>query len=116
MAPRRGAYYKYRRAHLNVKAARGPASMHVCVDCDGRATDWSLNHRTTPMERIHVYRNGVMFSVSIEDYSPRCHQCHRIYDRGCDCTVCVYRAGLKRTKTTVRPRPIVHQREPDEDW
>jgi hypothetical protein len=58
----------YAAAHWRVKQARGLASEHECVDCEGPATDWS-----------YVHPEG--FSLDASDYTPRCRRCHLIYDK-----------------------------------
>ena len=52
--------------HNRVKKTRGPAGDYPCVDCGGRAEDWS----TADPASDDV---GVRFQ-------PRCRKCHRRYD------------------------------------
>jgi hypothetical protein len=52
--------------HNRVKKARGPASDYPCVDCGGRAEDWSTADPVSNDVRIR--------------FQPRCRKCHRRYD------------------------------------
>jgi hypothetical protein len=84
----------YHNAHLQVKRARGSASEHLCVDCGGPATDWSLSltiaiDRSLPIlwefwthaKRAGARRGGRMYCMSIDAYEPRCVPCHSAQER-----------------------------------
>ena len=62
----REALYLYKLGHKRVKALRGKASDHVCVDCCKVAHHWSYKH-DEPLELA-------------ESYEPRCRSCHTLYD------------------------------------
>lgn len=66
----------YAAAHLRIYAVRGHASAHVCVDCDGPATDWSyIGGRPRESQR-----DGLAYSPDPMSYAPRCKTCHHNYD------------------------------------
>lgn len=65
-------------AHDRVRAVRGRAGTHACVDCGGPARDWALRHDS--QDRRHA-PNGRAYSILIEDYQPMCRGCHIRYDR-----------------------------------
>ena len=52
--------------HRRIHRRHGAASNYKCVDCGGRARDWSLN--------------GDTYTDNVGDYSPRCRSCHTKYD------------------------------------
>lgn len=52
--------------HKRVRKEFGPASNKLCIDCKGKARDWSHAHNTNPFD--------------IYNYSPRCRSCHVKYD------------------------------------
>ena len=52
--------------HRRIHRAHGAASKQLCVNCNNRARDWSLN--------------GTIYTDKVEDYSPRCRSCHTKYD------------------------------------
>lgn len=47
--------------HKRIHRKYGAASKYLCVDCGGKARDWS---------------NEGTYSDRIEDYKPRCRRCH----------------------------------------
>lgn len=75
----------YRVAHKRVSRARGPASLHFCVDCGVRATQWSYDH-TDPDELTQQMKNrhGTLwiatYSTKPEHYESRCRPCHWAFD------------------------------------
>jgi hypothetical protein len=74
---------KYHSVHNLLRAQRGPASDHVCVDCGSQAEEWSYNGGS-PTEAIQLVgdgRNGKHRNVAhsgrgLSFYSPRCKKCH----------------------------------------
>lgn len=80
-ASRKGDVIKYRSAHISVRLARGSAKTHMCVDCQGPADEWSLR-KDAPVTHIGPNDRGrlLRYSVDVNDYDPRCKQCHMQYD------------------------------------
>jgi len=78
-----GSDIGYSGAHCRVKSMHGSASTFRCVDCGGQAKHWSYNH-DDPNELITYERtaNGIAYSDNPEHYSPRCVQCHKVFDLG----------------------------------
>lgn len=68
----------YDAAHERVKAARGSARAHFCVDCGSQAFDWSYVGGC-PRELVDP-DNGCTYSPDIGRYVSRCRSCHRRYD------------------------------------
>jgi hypothetical protein len=65
----------YWAVHRRLKAERGAASTHPCVQCGTPACDWSYDGgdsavRTDP-------DRGYRYSLDPARYSPRCRSCHR---------------------------------------
>lgn len=56
----------YYRRHRMVYRARGSAADLACIDCAGKARDWSHVHDTSGLDPA--------------DYEPRCRSCHMKYD------------------------------------
>jgi len=52
--------------HKRIVRRYGSAKNYFCVDCDEKAADWSHTHDTDRLD--------------IENYEPRCRQCHIVYD------------------------------------
>jgi len=75
----------YEAAHRRIKRAKGLASDWPCIDCGGRARDWSYNHRD-PDERTQVTtlprgrEVTVTYSLNPDCYEPRCGACHATFD------------------------------------
>jgi len=65
-AARQAANPSYAVWHKRVQKARGPASDYACVDCGGRAADWSTVNPSSDDVQIR--------------FQPRCRKCHRSYD------------------------------------
>lgn len=67
----------YKLAHRRITAARGPARFQACVDCGGRAADWSYDGGC-PRERTEAVRGRaeVAYSPDPMRYSARCKSCH----------------------------------------
>ena len=71
----------YGTAHERVRAFRGSAAEHMCVDCGGNAAQWSYNH-SDPEEIVSTesYADGLPYSVDPSYYDPRCVSCHKRFD------------------------------------
>lgn len=80
-ALRRKPVVDYGGAHDRVRAARGPASGHSCIDCAAPAQDWSYDGQD-PNERrgANAYGRGLAFSLDPSHYVPRCKPCHVRHD------------------------------------
>lgn len=70
----------YTSAHDRVRAVKGAASIHLCIDCSSRAEDWSYTGDGGDRERVDP-ESGCRYSLSIENYVPRCKSCHCATDR-----------------------------------
>lgn len=66
----------YRAAHARLTTDCGAAETHECVDCGGRAREWSWVGCDEPL----FSRQGLGYCVHHEHYEPRCAKCHRVYD------------------------------------
>lgn len=77
----KGSNVGYEAAHIRVYTARSKASAQMCVDCGGRAKEWSYTG-TDPKQKIGPSGAGVVmaYSLSPEFYTPRCVPCHRRHD------------------------------------
>lgn len=65
---------KHRQFHDRLRAMRGCASDHPCVDCCGPAKEWSWEGGS-----IETYGDKV-FVDDFDQYVPRCQSCHRRKD------------------------------------
>jgi len=65
-AARQAANPSYAVWHKRVQIARGPARDYACVDCGGRAADWSTVNPSSDDVQVR--------------FQPRCRKCHRSYD------------------------------------
>lgn len=72
-------FVEYRAAHIRVDTARGKSKEHDCVDCGGKASEWSLSDEA---QHVHYSRekDGAIYSLNVYDYQARCRPCHRKYD------------------------------------
>jgi hypothetical protein len=71
----------YEAAHWRVRIAKGRAANHLCVDCGGPATDWSLKHDASEKRVQSSGRmEGATYSLDADDYEARCQCCHKRYD------------------------------------
>lgn len=77
----RGDAIGYGAAHERVRAAHGPASLHMCAHCSERqARHWAYD-RTDPRERRTLgQRDCGPFSVNPDRYIPLCAACHKRFD------------------------------------
>ena len=73
----RQPHVKYKAAHARVWVDKGKASTHDCVDCGGQAYHWSYTHGD-PDELYAA--TGQPYSLSSNNYEPRCRSCHAIFD------------------------------------
>ena len=64
----------HRKFHDLLRAEKGPASDHSCVDCDKPAQEWSWDKGSG--ENFGTKS----FGDSFDEYSPRCRSCHRKMD------------------------------------
>lgn len=71
-----GDHASYDAIHQRLRALRGRASGHECVDCAGPARQWSYDH-TDPNERLSDLGP---YSVDLAHYHPRCVSCHKSFD------------------------------------
>lgn len=78
---RRQDVVDYAGAHERVKALRGPAKRHPCVDCGQPARSWSYD-RLDPDQLIgqNAYGRGLAYSLDSSHYHPRCTPCHAAFD------------------------------------
>lgn len=67
----------YRGAHCRCEARFGPIGSQRCVDCGGRAADYSYTGEDS--EELYDER-GRAYSLSPNFYQPRCRQCHHDFD------------------------------------
>lgn len=58
----------------------GQASRRTCVDCGGRADEWSYNGGADREYWEDTRGSLVAYTTDFSFYSPRCVRCHRIYD------------------------------------
>lgn len=68
-------------AHDRVRAAKGHARDHLCVDCGGPALDWALSHDAEETFEAKTTAHGRFYSLDVDDYMPMCRRCHIHYDR-----------------------------------
>lgn len=74
----------YSAAHYRIKAAKGKASAHLCIDCGAQARDWSYDGQD-PDELTGYSRvggNPRAYSLDPDRYVPRCRKCHTAKDLG----------------------------------
>lgn len=74
-----GAGLSYVSAHNKVRATRGSASTHQCVDCGATAHHWSYNYESKNEKRDET-GVGSAYSEDPADYDPRCVRCHAYFD------------------------------------
>ena len=72
-----GDNVSYRALHTRLKAARGPAKNHQCVDCDQTASHWTYDN-SDPDEKFS--KIGTAYSTDLSRYQPRCIEHHRRLD------------------------------------
>jgi hypothetical protein len=67
----------YVSAHKRVRAARGLARNHSCVDCGRPARHWSYDN--TDPDALYESGRG-HYSLDPSRYEPRCPSCHKHFD------------------------------------
>lgn len=67
----------YAGMHIRLRTLRGSASKRKCVDCGKSAAQWSYTLNAGERERTGPEGK---YSVSVDDYEPRCVPCHKRYD------------------------------------
>lgn len=72
-----GDEVSYVGVHQRVRKWRGVASTHKCADCGERAQQWSYNRAGGDRER---HSEIGPYSISVDDYTPRCISCHKKFD------------------------------------
>ena len=78
--PVKGAELSFAGVHKRLSRLRGPASRYQCVDCMGRAREWSYDG-LDPRQLMGESRGVVMaYSLDLSHYHPRCTSCHRKFD------------------------------------
>lgn len=65
----------YYALHARIRSSRGPAKNHACVDCGKTARHWSYDLGDEP-----IIEDGLMFSLDVNRYEPRCVRCHSAHD------------------------------------
>lgn len=82
--PPKGGITGYDGAHKRVTRSRGPATAHMCVDCDNPAQEWSYSGADTDElvtdPTIRGEHPGLRYSLDPNFYDPRCKKCHRAMD------------------------------------
>jgi hypothetical protein len=72
----RGEGVTYAGLHQRIARERGRASEFDCVDCAGKAQEWSYDG-SDPNEKRDA---GMAYSLDTNRYEPRCAPCHRTHD------------------------------------
>ena len=79
--PLKGDVPSFAAIHKRLARKRGPARNFDCVDCGGRAAEWSYRGGC-PGELKGLVRGSVVpYSTDLDRYVPRCVRCHRIFDK-----------------------------------
>ena len=86
---RPGDFVTYSGAHRRVYYVKGPAKLHSCVECGGRALDWAYvggdpNEIVGPVPRPKSHNRPpsmCAYSADPEFYVPMCRRCHVAHDR-----------------------------------
>jgi hypothetical protein len=78
--PLDGDYPRYTAIHKRLTRARGAARQHTCVDCGGRAREWSYDNQDAHAVHGQVGRFVCAYSLDLDHYEPRCTPCHRKFD------------------------------------
>lgn len=76
----KGRDISYANAHYRVRAKRGKATLHACLDCGIQARHWSYNGQD-PSQLSEVRGGRTMYySPDPDFYEPRCQPCHISFD------------------------------------
>lgn len=70
----------YGAVHDRLRADRGAASSHTCIDCGRPASHWSYDHADADEQYATAIPGHPAFSLKPEHYSPRCVPCHKVFD------------------------------------
>lgn len=74
----------YQQAHKRLRRRLGDPSAYPCVNCRRPAQDWSLDSAVSSdrllRETSGAYA-GLAYTLTADDYSPRCRACHVRHDR-----------------------------------
>lgn len=86
--PLKGEHPTWAAIHKRLFRKRGAASSYSCVDCGGKAREWSYDG-LDPDQLIDRARGWELaYSLELSHYVPRCSSCHRLLDiairRGAD--------------------------------
>ncbi|MFI7191429.1 HNH endonuclease [Nocardia nova] len=90
-----------RAVHQRLRAQRGKASTHRCIDCGRPAAHWSYDH-ADPNEKTE---EGVgPYSTDIAHYQPRCVKCHKRFDMAIVMAKPTWRMSQKKVRQITRQR------------
>jgi hypothetical protein len=71
----------YKAVHQRLRAKRGPAADHLCVECFAPAQEWAYDHTDPhPLTDWVEGRSRVTYSADYDRYHPMCIRCHRGMD------------------------------------
>ena len=78
--PLKGDHLSFAGVHKRLMRLWGPASSRQCVDCEGRAAEWSYDGLDP--KQLTGESNGFVlaYSLDLSHYQPRCTSCHRKFD------------------------------------
>lgn len=76
----RMAVPSYAGMHKRLFYDKGRASAHSCVDCGGRAQEWSYDGGCPNELHETLEKLPIAYSLDQSRYSPRCKKCHRTRD------------------------------------
>ena len=79
--PTKGEHPGWAAVHKRLDRTRGKATGYTCVDCAGRAREWSYDNADPNELRELVKRWSLRYSLDPSHYVPRCTPCHRRFDR-----------------------------------
>ena len=73
-----GSDVGYSGLHDRLRRTRGPASVHACQHCAGKADDWAYDH--ADLDECHDGPSGLVYSADLDHYIPLCKSCHKSFD------------------------------------
>lgn len=73
-----GENVSYSGVHLRLRATRGSASAHECIDCNRVAQQWSYDRKDSAEKQSEFGP----YSADLNHYEPRCISCHKRFDLG----------------------------------